>query len=411
MSRVHLGVLHGQLIGQTALLACSPILTRLYGPSAFGGYQLALSIAVALVPLATLRYDFVLQTTSAQELFTSRAHIARICVAAATLAVFLCAMMVLLLTHDDPDPWVAAYPAALLAVYGLTAVDNAALVRVGASRALANRNALVGLAAAALQVGLGLLLPSAAGLVVGMVAGRALAVAVTRPKGAGFVPGERADQPMRFAQSALLVFAGVVGTAASSAVLVTAGAMLGASATGVIALAQRVAGVPVLLLSQGIGQVLSLRVSRHLVDNQPGLARTVARLLGPLILASAGIAVCLMWLAPPLIPVIFGDEWASSGPVTQALAVPIALQLVGIPMGMLLGLMGHARAAACVQALRLLAIVAGTAIGSHVGGTAYAAALWGGTAWAATYVVLGATFWFFVRQHDTRSRGQHDTRT
>jgi O-antigen/teichoic acid export membrane protein len=48
----------GTLLGQLVLAGSSPVLTRLYGPAAFGGLAVFMSLWSILVVMAACRYEF-----------------------------------------------------------------------------------------------------------------------------------------------------------------------------------------------------------------------------------------------------------------------------------------------------------------------------------------------------------------
>ncbi|NMO90440.1 oligosaccharide flippase family protein [Actinomycetospora sp. TBRC 11914] len=155
--------------------------------------------------------------------------------------------------------------------------------------------------------------------------------------------------------------------------LVTAGA--GAYQAGLYAAGGRLLG-PLTFLANSLGMVAAPWLARAGADDAAlrGEERRVLRVgaglcLAPLVAAVAG---------PPLIPLLLGPEYASSGTVFAVLALGAAVVTLNQPFAVIAQNRGHQRA-----------VAAGIAIGLTIGLLAtLVLSWWGGAVWAAVgYVV------------------------
>ncbi|QRY41914.1 lipopolysaccharide biosynthesis protein [Microbacterium hominis] len=388
----------GQVVGQVSMLAVVPLLTRAYGPSILGLYQVAMAIATTAQPAATLRAEFVLPA------FTHDANARTLMRRASAAAVFASgglaiAAGVAFVADVKDAPSVLLMTALILSALALTVLDNAVLIRRGARERLAVRNALAGVVTAALQCGV-----LAAGLPVvylaaALLLGRLLAVLCTRRRDdrwrESLAPAER--YPYTWHRASFAIASGVSASATGQAIVVAAGPLFGSGASGYVGVAQRIAGTPIGLLGQGLSQALQSHSAPLIRERRPGLHAQVRRQIVVLAAVSLLISASLIALAPPLAAPILGAGWEPAGTVTAILAIPISFQLLAGPLMPLLPMLGQERLLFILQVTRLAVAVLSIAIASALTGDL----LWTAAGYGAG-VVAGYALLIFVLLQQAR---------
>lgn len=354
MLRSVLTVLSGVALAQVIALAALPVLTRLYDPVAFGVYQVFASVLSVALVFASLRYEHGLLT--ARDGAEYRRLLA--------LALWLCAATAALMLAGVA----AAAALAPQAVAGLGAalwLLPPALLVAGALQALTyvparhrdyplSARAKVTQAAgtAGTSVALGLTPLGALGLIGGDLVGRALAAArILRgaPRaegGGGWRLGWAEARATLAAHRSLPLFLlpGALLSSLVPAMIPLAFAQgYGLEAVGQYALVHRVAFLPVGVLAAALAQVLSGDLAR-LVREEPARAHALfRRTMGVLGLIGGALGVAVWLLAPLLIPILFGAEWALAGALCAAAAPLLVASFMAAPATMVLVLAGRTR--------------------------------------------------------------------
>jgi lipopolysaccharide exporter len=135
------------------------------------------------------------------------------------------------------------------------------------------------------------------------------------------------------------------------------------------ALANNMLRVPTEMIAHAVSHVFYERAAR-LRDQPAELRRLVARTLLGLSGASAALLIGAVILAPVVFPFVFGQDWAPAGHYTQLLAPLAAMAILTIPLGLIpavLGRQGKQLALSIgVHGARIAGIVAGSLMGSPV---------------------------------------------
>jgi O-antigen/teichoic acid export membrane protein len=383
------------------MILVSPVLTRIFEPSTFGVYQTALALAVVLLPIATLRFDYTLVTTRSRALFEGRLRLARWTALATSVIALVLTWAGCAVAHV-PDPGAfAALAALMLFVYSFMAIDNAALLRTDAHLKLATRNALSGCLAAGLQVLFGLLGWGALGLALGLALGRLVAVAATWQR-RSWVDDDMSteDASSSVSRTASLVVSGIIGNATSQCLLVVVVVAFGAAEAGQLGVAQRLAGAPILLLGQGLTQVFVATAAPYVRARRPGLIRGLWSRIRAVLLVSCAMAIGMAAFGPWMATLLLGADWEQAGTILRVLAVPISLQLLAIPLGTVMGLMEREWALLGVQLFRLGAIVCATGVAALMWSDFEVAIAVGSAAWTLSYVFMAV---MFFRMENSRS--------
>ncbi|MDR6592060.1 lipopolysaccharide biosynthesis protein [Saccharothrix longispora] len=148
---------------------------------------------------------------------------------------------------------------------------------------------------------------------------------------------------------------------------IVVGSVLGTVQLGYYLLAFNLANWPVAAFSQPVRSV-SLAAFSQVRDDPALFARTFARALRLLALATVPACVLLAVLADPLVRVVYGERWA---PAAQALALLVALGALRVVLELgydYLASAGRSRAIFVIHLVWLVALVPLLALGAHVGG-------------------------------------------
>lgn len=359
----------GTGLAQLIPLAVSPLLTRLYTPQDFGVFALYAGLLAVLAVLGSARYELALMLPKDDTDALPLVALAMAIVLAAS-AVVLAAVLLfqadLARWLDSPalGPWLLLVPVSML----LTGLVNTLTVwanrsssyrQISISRVLQSASA----AAVAVALGWGLSRGSQAGvgLVLGAVAGQALAAASlawpfwrrwgARLQGVGWAPMRA--QALRFREfPAINMPHALLDALQGSGVVALIAALFGPTLLGFHALAQRVVRTPMATLGSAVAQVFQKRAADalHAGGNTRRLVDAVLRRLG----AVAVAVLPLLWFAPELFAFVFGAAWREAGVYAQILTPWLLLNFMLSPLSQLPLLLGRqARALAYGVAYQL----------------------------------------------------------
>ena len=367
----------GTGLAQLIPLAVSPLLTRLYTPQDFGVFALYASLLAVLAVLGSARYELALMLpkddTDALALVALAMAIV-LATSAAVLAAVLLFQAGLARWLDSPalGPWLFLVPVSML----LTGLVNTLTVwanrtsryrQISISRVLQSASA----AAVAVALGWGLSRGSQAGvgLVLGAVAGQALAAASlawpfwrrwgARLQAVGWQPMRA--QALRFREfPAINMPHALLDALQGSAVVALIAALFGPTLLGFHALAQRVVRTPMATLGSAVAQVFQKRAADalHAGGDTRRLVDAVLRRLG----AVAVAVLPLLWFAPELFAFVFGAAWREAGVYAQILTPWLLLNFMLSPLSQLPLLLGRQAGALAYGVAYQLAMVAPLAV-------------------------------------------------
>lgn len=396
-------VVAGQAAGQVAMLGVTPVLTRAFTPTELGGYQVATAIALVLLPLTTLRYEFVIPVSRSGA--RTRRIVRRSVYAVGGANTGLCAASLVALAFGSRFASLVLVMTAMInLMYSWTAIDNALLVRVQQTKSLAVRNVLAGLFSCLLQLLIALVFPSVLALASAVLVGRIAAIVLTRGAEARTAPiGDGADDvgygPKRVAT--VVTSELVAGAVIQGLTLVTA-PTLGRAASAFVATAQRVSGVPASLVGQGIGQAVQLTAAKAVNTGQgrlmPGLRKAGTRVAAFAFLVGVAVAA----LGPVLAVPVLGTQWAPVGAILPLIAAPVALRIVASALGPVLVMIRRERVALVQQVIQLVVGFGAAGVTAVLTGSlAWTVAAFGVVA-VVTYAVYLASIVYCVREFDAR---------
>lgn len=343
-----------QAVGQLSMLAAVPAITRAFEPEEVGLYQVALSVALVLQPLATLRVEFVLPVAKSRAMVSalvSRAHWSiSISVAVVALAGISVGALV-----DPAVGKVLTMTAILLVVYSWIAVDNALLIRSRRLPRLAARNLMGGLLSGCLQLLVAMVVPMVVALAVAVFVARVTTILVTRVRKSERPSiGDGTDDLGYGAKRVITtVGLGLVSSSVLQALTLLCGALFGQVAAGYVGTAQRLSGTPASLVGQGIGQFVQSSLASVINSRSPQLTRAVLRIEMRLAVVALVVAAGIGILGPIAAEPVLGPGWGPVGPVLALLAAPVAMQLMVSPMNPIMVMIGQERILLVMHVSRL----------------------------------------------------------
>jgi O-antigen/teichoic acid export membrane protein len=371
----------GTLLGQLLLVASSPLLTRLYGPEAFGALAVFSSLSAIVGLVAGLRYEFavpvVADAEEAADLVGLGLATSALTAALTALGAWAAGPWLARLTGLPELAWLVWLLPATVLLNGLVLPLSFWSVRQGTFRV----NTADKLVQGAGQVGPQLLLGAAgAGGPGGLVLGYSLGYLARLLHFLHALPGpERARLLLRIRWRRLWPLArrhwrypafSAPSTLLESAVqllpAVLLAALYGPVVAGWFGLGQRVMGLPVKLLAQAASQVFLGEAPRLLLGGDPAAGRRlVARSAAGFAVVGLAGTVPVVLLGPGLFAFVFGEPWREAG-VMAALLVPQHLaRFVVLPVSQTLNIYGR-------QELHLVA----TLVGAAALAAAFGAAAW-----------------------------------
>jgi O-antigen/teichoic acid export membrane protein len=316
----------GTGLAQVIVIATSPILTRLYAPSDYGVFAVAVSIISILITISCLRYEYALPLPTDD---VAAANVLALALGVHTLMTVSAGLLLWLVA-----PWLfAPFGAAVLVPYvwlitlaqlggGIVSVFTNWAVRTRAFSDIAATRLTQSVALVGVQGGLGIAGLGAVGLLAGDAAGRiagstrlissawrthqAAFRSVTRA-GVGAAARRYRRFPIYSTPSALLT------TVSLQIPLLLLVAVYGTGTGGQFALAARVCAIPLTLVADAVGQVFVSEAAGLVRSQSTGLRSLFLRTTSTLARAAAGPAVLAMLLAPFLTGIVFGKAWSEAG--------------------------------------------------------------------------------------------------
>lgn len=341
----------GLAIGQGAIFASTPLLTRLYGPEAFGLMTVGLAIASIFATFGTFRLELVIPRLDDEDV--SRA--ARLSVLTLSTAAVVCTAA----THILIAPGVleSILVGIVAWLIGGAAVRQQRLIRFNDLRHIGSAKAAQGLGQVVTQGGLAHISPSAAGLLGGLTAGYAISFSVLRSS------QPRTKGPLRvwdFARTHMPRLVRLTIAATLNAVTVAFLPLLltlyfGSATTGEYSVVHRIAIVPVGLAIAALSPVIIAAASSAIRAAKPTWRVIVAwlrRLTLAGLLAGSGIVL----VPEPLLTSLLGANFQGAHRYLAPLALIVASQLVCGPLSTLLAVLERDRSQLLWDLMRFLAV-------------------------------------------------------
>lgn len=335
----------GTGLGHAVTMLGSPLLARLYGPRAFGGLQIYLSLIMILGVVSALRYEMAILLPENEE---QGFNVAILCLSIAMAVTGTCFVVMgglwwagflpVILKPLGVAAWLIPAGAFLSLIYQVLtywAIRQSSFRVVGLSKVTQATTQL------GTQVVLGVESVSHAGLIVGDCVGR---IGALLPLAKRFLAdgvrlrwrwdlGGMKREAHRYRRFPLFSSWGALinalGIAAPSLMLAQ---HLGAVALGWYGLADRVVGLPSILLGQAISQVYMGEVSRLIHTDPAKVLGLFRKLLGRVALMGLAPTFVIILAGPWLFRLVFGLEWQSAGQIARILALYHYVAFIASPL-------------------------------------------------------------------------------
>lgn len=328
-------------MAQAVVFAFSPLITRIYGPEAFGAQGVFLSLISIFTPAIALRYPMAIVIVRRD---TEARYLARLSLQIAfTLAVAMLLLLILFrkpisvaLGADILGNLIYFLPLALfcVALQDVTSFQAARLNQFGlVSRVTIIQAFLINSA----RVLGGLVMPVAATLVaITTMAPSALALQLWH-KIRSDLP--RAPRLGRRRMSALLrrhrefplyqVPTDMLNAASQSAPVILLAALFSPAAAGLYALTRSVFNLPLNIITMAMSNVLYARFAELARERRPIAPLFIKMTL--LLLLPAPAIIGISYWAPSIFSFMFGSEWREAGHYAQWMSIWIVFGIANLP--------------------------------------------------------------------------------
>jgi O-antigen/teichoic acid export membrane protein len=407
----------GTAVAQAITVAFSPVITRLYGPEAFGLLGAFTSVVSILTAIASLCYPYAIVLPPEDEdglrlLHLSLAVAVIMASLVAAIAVPFRDRIASLLGLETVAPYLLLVPIVVLLSAMSQAYDQW-LIRKKLFRTSSGIAVAQALVVNAAKIGAGIGAPGAGALIaiasggyglhalLARWASRATPQCVRSERGPGWgltdermrsLAHEYRDFPLyRTPQIALNTFS-------RNLPVLMLTALFGPTVAGLYALGQRVLSLPATVISQAVGKVFEQRIAESAYQQrrlQPVLIKTTIG-LAAIGLVPFGLVIAY---GPSLFGLVFGPDWHTTGVYARWMALWLFFGFINVPSVKtvpLLSLQGHLLV---LEVGTVLARVAGVVLGALVFHDAATAVALFSTAGTLSYIsLIVAVIWLSGRR-------------
>jgi len=334
----------GTAAGQVITFAVTPLIARMYSDEDFGYLSLVISVVSIAAPAAALRLDSALmlprENRDASALLGTGA-VSAVLVSLLTTGVLEVLFAFGLLSSMSRLPWFSAWVAGITFLTVVFTLLSQFALRGHKYGAVGRRSIYQSALAAGAQLGLGVIAPTAGGLIGGYALGRVAGIMpLALNLRSELVAFTAADSrrllreywkfPALFTPSAILNSAGLVIP------LLFVGTWFTVADAGQWGMAERLVAAPMVLIATAAGQVVEAHSSQTLRDGGSALTRYYLAVSGILLAVAAVLVVAVVLLAHPLLPLLLGLGWSTAADLMIAMTPIIATRLIVSPMSKLL---------------------------------------------------------------------------
>lgn len=337
-----LTLLTGTVAAQLVVVLMQPVLTRIYGPEAFGGFILFQALFTMLASVAALRYDMaiMLPRNDADAKLLVRAVtllISAFTVVTTVVCLLVAGPIARLMNSPELEPWLFLLGPAAMASAGIQALSFW-LNRVKDYKSISTNRVQQNTASSVGQLVFGLLhVTSAAGLILGQLAGLFLStITLFRKSRESRKPSDGATGSMwhilkrHWRMPVLNAPKSLVDNIRLTGLVLIIGMLYSDAAQGHFGVAWRILQLPVSLINQAISQVYFQKLSTA----APGtLHKFVQKAIKRSVIIGVLPFVLIFALSPALFPwVLGGSEWNDVGLIAQALVPWLFMMIVSSPI-------------------------------------------------------------------------------
>lgn len=340
---------------QAITMAFAPVITRLYGPEAFGLQGTFMAILAVLTPIAALAYPIAIVLPKSDQ---DALRLANLCAFLALGMAILSAIIILIfgssiasiLSIQSVEGFLLLIPVAMLfaAFYQIL---QQWLIRKKQFKTIAKFAVIQSITLNSAKAGIGWFNPVGAVLIILSTLGNAIHALLLwlgmRKQSAAMAHVELDEQafsvkelakryrdfPIYRAPQALL------NAISQSLPVLMLASFIGPAAAGFYALSKVVIGMPISILSKSVGDVFYPRIS-DAANNQEDIYRLILKSTGLLALAGF-IPFCILFLYGEwLFDFVFGAEWSTAGEYASWMSIWVFMGFINRPSVIALPVLG-----------------------------------------------------------------------
>lgn len=342
-------ILLGSLVGQGAVIAVSPVLTRLYSPADFGAFALVTAVVATLTGVVSLSWERAIVIPKESSTAAALALLGGIS--------SLCSGVLLAVVgHVGRHTWSEVFNTAVLVdfwwlipvtvtVIGVQAQLSSWMVRRERYGSLAGVNGTMGLGQAVSSVVLGLLGAVPLGLLLSLAVGRMTSVLTVGLRELRSIPVRQgwsslASAATRYRRFPLVnTWSRLVNSLGLQLPVILLIAFYGDVQTGLYALTLRAVASPVGILVDATSQYFEATFADRMRRQSRGLVSQVRRFSSRMALVGIVPTLVLLLVAPDLFSLVFGDEWREAGRYAQIVVSAYWVQFAVVPISRTLTLL------------------------------------------------------------------------
>lgn len=335
-------IVAGSAAGQALVIVAYPLLTRIYTPAEFGLFTVFGSVVgiAAVISAGALESAIPIPVDDRDAAAVAWAGLAFVGLTALLTAVVgLLAANPLATLLGAPRLaelwWLVAVTVLVMGTY---LVLSDWMIRDRSYGALGRRNLFQGIGQVSTQVGLGLLGVRPVGLLLGLGAGRLVAMGgLVSRRGLLRQPrprlGELVASVRRFRRFPLVAMPSMlVNSAGLEAPLLLVSALYGDARAGLLGLTVRVIGAPLTIVGQAVHQVFTGESGVRIRKPDAAMGSAVRGATLRLLAVGAIPAIVLMLFGPSLFGLVFGSNWTEAGEYARFLALAYLAQFTVTPV-------------------------------------------------------------------------------
>ncbi len=375
----------GTALAQIISILASPIITRLYGPEAFGVLAVFISIVGILSVVACLRYEFAIVLPKSDE---EAANVFGLCILLLTvISILLIPALILsqnyledILNAPELGPFLIFIPP-MIFLSGAFLALNFWNTRTRHFHRLAIAQVTRSGSVTGIQLGVGLLGYASGGVLVGaaiigqFVSTVVLGIQILKDDFHYFrqnisLPGMIAvlRQYSNFPKYDL--WAAFMSNLSSSLPVFILSIYFSSTILGYYSFGLMVITLPLTLIGNAIGEVFFQRAAEAKNIDQQKLRETVEVTLKPLIFLSLFPTLILALIGPQLFGVVFGIAWQEAGNYARYLSFWIFITFIASPINSLFNIFQKQRFNLMVNIIQIILRVAALFIGAALLGNA-----------------------------------------
>lgn len=335
----------GTALAQIINLVFIPLITRQYGPEAYGMMGSFMSVINILIPLSALSYPIavVLPKRALMASLLVRLSLWLGCMVAVLSVLLLIVGQIFFpqaLFSDKYPMWFWLLMPIMIVVLPFQLTGQQWLIRTRSYKHIANISVIQAAIVNVMRVGGGIISPLPITLVVITALGYVLQAGqfFSRALRSGLSIKSRAFQRGRLRKVARLYYdfpafrtpQVLINSLSQSLPIFIIGYYFGAAEAGFYALAQTILGAPVTLLSGAISNVYYPRMSERVNSRLP-IFRFILKSTLLLMLISALIYLVVILFGPWIFSLVFGDKWHMAGEFGRWMALYCIFWLAARP--------------------------------------------------------------------------------